>query len=444
LRDADVLSLVQVHLESFPNFFLSFMGPRFLALLYREINREPGHICLVAESELGAIIGFVVGVTDQVGLYRRLANRKWLAFAIASSFVAVRHPSVLPRLFRSFKYPEKASGASCPALLMSIAVSPSAKGKGVGQALVHRFLEELSKMGSSRLCLTTDRDRNEATNGFYRKLGFSKVREYATPEGRWMNEYVIRVRDVDVEPLPKSKQATTDRNVLSVNRVNSESSNATNEEFYMSNATTDDALALAGLHIKAAKNQPGAFLPKLGIRFLTQYYELLVEDRNGYVLCAKDKAGRLAGFISGTERAEEHFAQLAAHRFQLLWCLSARAMLSPTVLIGLWRRTGIVSDSIHKNQFVVSSGFRIEYWAWDPDRTDTSSSVLLLLTYLEKVRLLGVHSVQLEVDVPNRHVWLTHQMLGAKVVARFRTPDGRNRMILEHVLNKDEKSPVAS
>jgi ribosomal protein S18 acetylase RimI-like enzyme len=194
MLDRDVSEMVSVHLVSFPNFFLTFMGPRFLDLLYREIYREPGNVCLIAEAADGGLIGFVVGVRDQVGLYKRLASRRWFAFAIASAGTVVRHPSVLPRLLRALTYSDKASTAACPALLMSIAVSPRAMGTGVGQALVNEFLHHMAQHGVDNICLTTDRDNNEATNRFYRKCGFAMVREFMTPEGRAMNEYTIQTK----------------------------------------------------------------------------------------------------------------------------------------------------------------------------------------------------------------------------------------------------------
>jgi hypothetical protein len=36
-----------------------------------------------------------------------------------------------------------------------------------------------------------DREKTEAKNAFYQCLGFQLARSFVTPEGRWMNEYVI-------------------------------------------------------------------------------------------------------------------------------------------------------------------------------------------------------------------------------------------------------------
>ena len=72
---------------------------------------------------------------------------------------------------------------------MSIGTSPEYQGRGVGKQLVAAFLDEMRTRNMQRVNLTTDRDNNEATNAFYRKLGFTLVRSYETAEHRHMNEY---------------------------------------------------------------------------------------------------------------------------------------------------------------------------------------------------------------------------------------------------------------
>ena len=51
----------------------------------------------------------------------------------------------------------------------------------------------MRRRGVERYCLTTDRVDNDAVNAFYGKLGFEFARAYTTPEGREMNEYVMRL-----------------------------------------------------------------------------------------------------------------------------------------------------------------------------------------------------------------------------------------------------------
>lgn len=185
--------VVEIHSSSFPTFFLTFLGPRFLYLLYSEILRMPESVALVA-MENGEPAGFVAGVTHQSQFYSQLIRRRLFSFARASLLAAARRPSIVPRLFRALSYSRNSQEASAQALLMSIAVAPYASGKGVGQQLVKAFLAEIQAKGVSSVSLTTDRDNNERTNRFYRQLGFEVTRTYTTPEGRHMNEYLIRLR----------------------------------------------------------------------------------------------------------------------------------------------------------------------------------------------------------------------------------------------------------
>ncbi len=74
---------------------------------------------------------------------------------------------------------------------MSIAVLKEKSGHGIGTRLISAFLMEMRRQDISSVSLTTDRDDNEYANRFYQKLGFHVARTYQTPEGRWMNEYVI-------------------------------------------------------------------------------------------------------------------------------------------------------------------------------------------------------------------------------------------------------------
>jgi ribosomal protein S18 acetylase RimI-like enzyme len=74
---------------------------------------------------------------------------------------------------------------------MSIAVHPNYQNKGIGKLLVQEFLGEIRRRGIQRVNLTTDKEKNDAVNVFYQRLGFQLTRSFVTPEGRWMNEYVI-------------------------------------------------------------------------------------------------------------------------------------------------------------------------------------------------------------------------------------------------------------
>lgn len=185
----DIEAIVDIHVSSFPSFFLTFLGRAFLQLLYESILSDAEGILLVAETN-GAVSGFVAGVTQQRGFYRRLLEaRKWM-FARAALSAAMRRPAIVPRLIRALRRPHDTGDSAADACLMSIATRPEYQGRGVGRALVEAFCDALADRGVQSLCLTTDRDHNEATNQFYLSQDFGLARTFTTPEGRAMNEYV--------------------------------------------------------------------------------------------------------------------------------------------------------------------------------------------------------------------------------------------------------------
>ena len=189
---ADLPTIVDVHLASFSGFFLTFLGPRFLRILYRQmIEREVG-VMLVCE-EAGRVVGFAGGVTQQAGFYSQLVRHNVWSFGLASVGAVFRRPAILPRLLRALRRPGEARQSAADACLLSIGVDPAVQGKGIGRTLVDAVCKELRQKGCSAVCLTTDRCNNLKANRFYQGLGFSIAREYITPEGREMYEYVKRL-----------------------------------------------------------------------------------------------------------------------------------------------------------------------------------------------------------------------------------------------------------
>ena len=75
----DLDAIVKIHLSSFPGFFLTLLGGRFLRLLYKEILEDPEGLLIVAEQQ-NSVVAFAGGVTRQTGFYGRLVRkRKWAA-----------------------------------------------------------------------------------------------------------------------------------------------------------------------------------------------------------------------------------------------------------------------------------------------------------------------------------------------------------------------------
>jgi ribosomal protein S18 acetylase RimI-like enzyme len=199
MKPEHIQAVVMAHLASFPGFFLSFLGPRFLSLYYAGICAAPEGIGLVYLNISGIPAGFVAGSANPRGFYSRLLKRDWLRFALASISAVIRKPAVIGRIVRGLFHAGGNPVGVEVAGLFSIGVLPELQGTGAGKVLMQGFLQEASKRGCKRVFLTTDRNDNDAVNSFYQKLGFSIERQYETPEGRCMNEYWINLVDKDAD-----------------------------------------------------------------------------------------------------------------------------------------------------------------------------------------------------------------------------------------------------
>lgn len=170
LASRHVGEVVQIHLGAFPEFFLTFLGARFLSEFYQAFVSEPTAITVVAESDTGGVCGVVVGTLTPAGFFKRLLRGRWWAFALASAGALLRKPSIAPRLIRALGYRGEAPNGNQRALLSSIAVDPSCQGTGVGRRLVECWLAEAQRRGARGCYLTTDSKGNETVNAFYHRI----------------------------------------------------------------------------------------------------------------------------------------------------------------------------------------------------------------------------------------------------------------------------------
>ena len=190
LEDLD--PVVAIHERSFPGFFLTTLGSSFLRLFYRALLQFDGSLAWVACVHQ-EVVGCVVGVPDHRVFHSFLRRRFAITGAVRVVRTLLRTPSVALRLLRAYR----SSGPQLPhaegPLLMSIAVDPERSGNGVGKQLLSAFAADLAGRGYPAFRLTTDRYANTRVNGFYESAGMTLERTYATPEGRWLNQYVYHL-----------------------------------------------------------------------------------------------------------------------------------------------------------------------------------------------------------------------------------------------------------
>ncbi len=191
LQTCHIEDVTRLHMDSFPGFFMTELGPRFLKEFYRSFLHDSQGIGFVAlDTSTHKTIGVVVGALNPVGYYRHLFWKRWYAFFLSSTAALLKNPRIAKRLIRAVRY--RGDGLRYPAyaLLNSIAVIPQHQSQGVGKALVLRWLHAVEAAGTRGAYLTTDADANDTVNRFYRNLGWQLDGTYTTPEGRNMNWHV--------------------------------------------------------------------------------------------------------------------------------------------------------------------------------------------------------------------------------------------------------------
>ena len=183
-----IKQVVQIHLDTFKGFFLTFMGRGFLNCLYKCYCQYKESGLLVAFED-GNPIGFLAYSGDYSGLYKFMIKRKLIPFAWFSLGAFVRKPRVFIRLIRAFMKSDDVKRDEKYVELASIGVKPNSKSKGIGSALITELKENIDFNLYSYISLETDAENNEAANRFYFKNSFKLERTYETKEGRRMNEY---------------------------------------------------------------------------------------------------------------------------------------------------------------------------------------------------------------------------------------------------------------
>lgn len=168
--ERDLLAITDVHLISFPDFFLSQMGRAFVRHYYRTALSFSAGIALVAVQD-GMTVGFAVGFGDPAAFYRAYrGSRMRLLPSITAAIL--RRPWLAFSVAQSVKRVSSVVAASWEAELASIAVLPTCKGAGLGFQLLSAFVEKARMDGWRSVYLTTDARNNDRVNQFYLTNGF--------------------------------------------------------------------------------------------------------------------------------------------------------------------------------------------------------------------------------------------------------------------------------
>lgn len=194
--EADLESLVAIHIDAFPGFFLTKMGRVFLKRYYYGYL-EMQETLLVAVGGDNRVIGFVAGLKDSEGYYLNMKKHCY-RFVFPVILAAVNFDllvTVIRRILsilRSNKVNEEQCAPDGFHELTSIAVLPVFRKVGAGKLLMLTYLDAIKAVeGTKGVFLTTDSDKNASVIRFYKSMGFQAIGEFAQGSKRIMRAYSL-------------------------------------------------------------------------------------------------------------------------------------------------------------------------------------------------------------------------------------------------------------
>ncbi len=184
------LDAARLHCEGISTGFISSLGLGFVTALYEAISEDKDSFGFVAVEEK-KVVGFVAFSVNLSGLYKRVVLKKGFKFA----FVLARRifsMSVIKKVWANVFYPSRMKRMDLPdAELLSIAVSPEGRSKGVARQLIEAGFQECRRRGIDRIKVLVAA-ANEPANRLYQKCGFQKV-FHIDSHGVLSNIYVAKL-----------------------------------------------------------------------------------------------------------------------------------------------------------------------------------------------------------------------------------------------------------
>ena len=186
--------IANIHLKSFPNFFLTTLGYSFLKTYYKSCSKSKEAISICAiDNETKKILGFAVGCLNSKGFNKKLIFSNLGAYFYQALILLFTKPVALIRLFKNLGKGNVLSDKGNYAELLSIGVSPDQSGLGIGQNLLTKFENKVREKGVNTVTLTTDLDSNDNVLKFYKKSGYKVYYDFVTFPDRNMLKLIKKI-----------------------------------------------------------------------------------------------------------------------------------------------------------------------------------------------------------------------------------------------------------
>jgi ribosomal protein S18 acetylase RimI-like enzyme len=184
----DSARVAELHATGIDEGFLASLGPRFLSRLYGRMVVSRRAFLLVAcedqSSDAQQIMGFVAGTESVPRLYREFLLRD----GVVAGIVAAPHLArAVPKLVETLRYGANDAQPGQPIAgteteLLSLAVAPEARRRGVGALLVDSFHSAARDSGSVSARVVVGAT-NDAAIRLYQSGGFVEAERFELHAG---------------------------------------------------------------------------------------------------------------------------------------------------------------------------------------------------------------------------------------------------------------------
>ena len=195
MQDGDLPYVVAEHQASLPDGVYARLGDRFLHAYHSAYLASGGTAALIGELG-GQSVGFVTGVISPAA-HRSAMRQAWPRLAATGVLALLRRPAMIGQVLpvrsavgylrRSARLLVAGPTDNIPGvrtgILTYLAVRSSARGHGVGEALLDAFLHQARAAGCEKVTLATQQGPQGAEH-FYSGRGWTRQELLHTANGR--------------------------------------------------------------------------------------------------------------------------------------------------------------------------------------------------------------------------------------------------------------------
>ena len=175
---ADIPQVVDLHLGTLQETFISSLGRRFLErALYPTMLHSASTGYGYVQVRNGKVVGFIVGMLDASAWFRTLVRTLWPECLLATARKCIQGWSDLLHLVRTVCHLLAGPFTEAGGKLFFLAIDESYQGRGLAVKLIQAFLDYCRSRGVSR-CSVNASKANMAAHRLYTHAGFRLEREF--------------------------------------------------------------------------------------------------------------------------------------------------------------------------------------------------------------------------------------------------------------------------